>query len=164
MVDIVGNKMARKQEKGDEKEESAITPPQTPATQVQPATGSTPTAFQYIRSLGYANYTFANDFEYADLNTDHRSYPIAKKVNAMLIKEDNGVANYVGLAFVGILDDPLFLILMTRAKAAESSKKINAETDFVGLQFNGITKHFGNVALVAVPKDVYLKLADRLKQ
>lgn len=120
------------------------------------------TAFKSIRDMGYANYTFAKDFEYADLNTDNRPYPMAKKVNVMLIKENDGTANYIGLAFVGVLDDPLFLIVMNKAHAAECIKQINTDDEVVGLQFNGLTKHFGNVALVALQNDVYQKLADKL--
>lgn len=148
--------MPRKIEKLERQEKTPAA-----AESVTPVREEAVKPYQYIRNLGYANYTFANEFEYADLNTDQRPYPMAKKVDVMLIKEDDGSANYVGLAFVGVLDDPLFMILMSKEKAAECVKKIKGDSDFVGLQFTGLTKHFGNVALVALPREVYTDLAGK---
>jgi hypothetical protein len=152
---------------GNETTEGQQKAPAAPIPAPKPAASTGPahlTAFEYVRSLGYMNYTFANEFEYADLNTDQRSYPVAKKVTVLKIKEDDGTVNYVGLAFVGILDDPLFLIIMPQAKAEACAKKINPQADLVGLQFTGVTKHFGNVALVTLSKGVYLDMATKLSQ
>lgn len=139
-----------------QKEKDTVTKP--------PVSAPTMSAFEYVRSLGYTNYVFAVDFEPADLNTDARSYPIAKDVRVLRIREDDGSLNYIGLAFIGILDDPLFLILMQRDKAIESAKKITPNTEYVGLQFNGLTKHFGNVALASMSKKVFEDLTEKLEK
>jgi putative transposon-encoded protein len=126
--------------------------PQQPAVQQQPQ----PTAFQYIRQLGYGSYSFAKEYEVMDLETDPRPYVVAKKVNVLAIREENGTSPYVGLAFVGVLDDPLFFITMERnALEASVSKQRKTLQDTVGLEFHGVSRRFGNVALVAMPKSAY---------
>jgi len=121
-------------------------------------------AYEQMIQLGYPRYTFAMRFEQRDLNTDSRPYPVAKKVEVMSIKEDNGEAPYVGLGFVGILDEKLFLIVMEKQLAIASAEKIKNPQGYVGLEFYGVSARFESVGIVALPKEAYIKFAEALNK
>jgi len=121
-------------------------------------------AFEQMLQLGYPRYTFAMRFEQMDLKTDSRPYPVAKKVEVMSIKEDTGEAPYVGLGFVGILDEKLFLIVMEKQLASASIEKIKNLQGYVGLEFFGVSGRFGSVGTVALPKEAYIKFAEAISK
>jgi len=128
---------------------------------VAPASNKNMKAYEQMLELGYPRYTFAMRFEQMDLNTDTRPYPVAKKVEVMSIKEDNGEAPYVGLGFVGILDEKLFLIVMEKQMAVASIEKIKNPQGYVGLEFFGVSR-FGSVGTVALPKETYIKFVEAI--
>jgi len=158
---VKGNIMAKK-----------IEHPNNPETGIseteQKAVAAAPTedlkAFEQMQQLGYPRYTFAMKFEQMDLNTDSRPYPVAKKVEVMSIREDTGEALYVGLGFVGILDEKLFLIVMEKQLASASIKEIKNPQGYVGLEFFGVSGRFGSVGTVALPKGAYIKFAEAINK
>jgi hypothetical protein len=145
--------MAKKSEEVEERTPPVRTPAERPKS-----------AFEQMRQFGYMTYTFAEKFEQRDLQSDPRPYPLAKRVNVLKIKEEDGSVPYVGLGFVGILDEPLFLIVMGKEEARDSLAGIQDPQDFVGFEFFGVTKRFGSVGLVSLSKDAYAKFAKTLKE
>ena len=131
---------------------------------VAPASTKNMKAYEQMQQLGYPRYTVAMRFEQRDLNTDSRPYPVAKKVEVMSIREDTGEAPYVGLGFVGILDEKLFLIVMEKQLAIASAEKIKNPQGYIGLEFFGVSGRFGSVGTVALPKEAYIKFAEALNK
>ncbi|MEM3828172.1 MAG: hypothetical protein QXP36_03015 [Conexivisphaerales archaeon] len=122
-------------------------------------------AYLQMQQLGYLRYTFAKEIEEMDLDTDPRAYPVAKKVDLMLIREKDGSSPYVALGFIGILDEKLFLIVMGKEDAKKSIAKIGEKKnkDYIGLEFFGVNKRFGGVGTIALPLEVYNKLFKALQ-
>ncbi|MEM3199660.1 MAG: hypothetical protein QXD11_02880 [Candidatus Micrarchaeaceae archaeon] len=122
-------------------------------------------AYMQMQQLGYLKYTFAKEFEEMDLNTDPRAYPVAKRVDIMLIKEKDGSYPYVALGFIGILDEKLFLIVMGKEDAKKSIAKIGEKKngDYIGLEFFGVNRRFGGVGTIALPVETYNKLVRSLQ-
>ncbi|MEM0142499.1 MAG: hypothetical protein QXL94_00895 [Candidatus Parvarchaeum sp.] len=124
-------------------------------------------AYMQMQKLGYLRYTFAKEFEAMDLDTDPRSYPVAKKVDVVAIKEKDGKAPYIGLGFVGVLDEKLFLMVMEKEEAEKSIAKSKGKNDthkYIGLEFFGVNKRFGGIGTVALPIEAYNKLAQILQE
>ncbi len=151
---VIGGNMPKKIEKNENVE--------MPSEQEQKPEAAPISALQYVRQLGYLSYTFAKSFEYVDLDADPRPYAVAKKVNVMGMKEEDGTTPYIGLAFVGLLDDPLFLIIMDKNNLKESIANIEPKSDFLGLEFHGVNKRLGSIALIALPKKAYLEFAESI--
>ncbi|MEM0148281.1 MAG: hypothetical protein QXN16_00700 [Candidatus Micrarchaeaceae archaeon] len=118
-------------------------------------------AYIQMQQLGYTRYTFAKEFEEMSLNTDPRAYPVAKRVDILLIKEKDGSSPYVGLGFIGILDEKLFLIVMRKEDVKKSIAEIGEKNvgNYIGLEFFGVNKRFGGVGTIALPLEVYNKFA-----
>ncbi|MEM4097274.1 MAG: hypothetical protein QXS81_01125 [Candidatus Micrarchaeaceae archaeon] len=122
-------------------------------------------AYLQMQQLGYTRYTFAKEFEEMDLNTDPRAYPVAKRADILLIKEKDGSSPYIGLGFIGILDEKLFLIVMGKEDAKKAIAKIGEKKngDYIGLEFFGVNRRFGGVGTIALPVEVYNKFAKALQ-
>lgn len=121
------------------------------------AAQASPTAFEQMQKLGYGTYTVATTFRLTDLVNDLRPYPVAKKVDVMAIKEEEGNSVYLGLGFVGVLDEKLFLLAMRKEdlKTSVASVVTTAEEGYVGLEFFGVNRRFGSIGTVALSHAAY---------
>lgn len=121
-----------------------------------------PNAFEQMRQLGYPQYTFVEKFIMTNLMAERRPFAVAKKVDLMAIKEENGESTYLGLGFVGALDENLFLLVMKKDDLLLSAGEIKAppNVEYIGLEFFGVSQGFGPVGMVALPRSTYLKFLD----
>lgn len=130
-----------------------------------PAQAVAASTYEHMRALGYLNYTPAVEFEFMDLDTDPRSFPIANKIDAKLIREDGG-RDHIWLGFLGRQDEPLFLIDMRKEEMMASITKKPKESiyGYVGLEFFGVTRRFGPVGIIALPIGAYAEFVKTAQQ
>ena len=148
--------MPKKIETSKVEEKAAVQP------QVRPMT-----LLEQMLKLGYTTYTTATRFEQTVLDYDTRPYQVSKKISLISLKDDEGKAIFVGLCFSGIMDEKQSLIVMTKEdlKASIESAKPN-DGEYTGLEFTGVNKKFGPIALDAILSEAYgnfIEIAGQLK-